>query len=314
MVSMTTSIQPVQSTTSSARLFGIMRRYPLFFYFFLAYAFSWLISLLYVLSIWGVLPGDYTFLLILKQWVGPALAGIVMTFVTTGTEGFRRLRQSCRQWRAGWQWYLFMLFGVPGLILLGIGILPGVLANFQGLPQGFLVRYLVYFVIVFFGVGLPEEIGWRGYALPRMQPRYGPLLGTFLLGVGWAFWHLMFFLMPDHGGGPGTGFGAFLKNFSIFFLMVLAMSVLFTWVYNHTRGSVFIASFLHAAIDTPQLVWLPLFLEVGTSNSAAGEASLNLALLLTFGGLALLILILTRGRLGYRPEQEQAEALEVSVA
>jgi membrane protease YdiL (CAAX protease family) len=239
----------------------------------------------------------------LKQWVGPALAGIVMTLVTTGKQGFRRLRHSCWQWRAGWQWYLFILLGVPALILLGIGIQPGVLARFQGLPQGFLVRYAVYFVIVFFGVGLPEEIGWRGFALPRMQPRFGPLLATLILGVLWACWHLMFFLMPDHGGGPGTGFGAFFKNFSIFFAMVLAMSVIFTWVYNHTRGSVFIASILHAAIDTPQLVWLPLFIEVGTSNSTAGETSVDLALLLTFGVLALLIVILTRGRLGYRPEQ-----------
>jgi membrane protease YdiL (CAAX protease family) len=252
--------------------------------------------------------------LILKQWVGPALAGIVMTFVTTGKEGFRRLRHSCRQWRAGWQWYLFILLGVPALILLGIGIQPGVLARFDGLPQGFLVRYAVYFVIVFFGVGLPEEIGWRGFALPRMQPRFGPLLATFLLGVGWAFWHLFFFLMPDHGGGPGTGFGALLKNFSIFFVMVLAISVLFTWVYNHTRGSVFIAGILHAAIDAPQLVWLPLFLEVGTSNSTSGETSLDLALLGTFGMLALLIVILTRGRLGYRPEQEPSEALEAGGA
>lgn len=299
---MSATSQPISTPRSLAQ---IMREHPLISFFFLSYAFSWIITLPYVLSIWGILPGNYTLALYIKQWVGPALAGIIMTRVTGGKAGLLRLRHSIRQWRAGWQWYLFILLGVPGLILLGVAIQPGALANFQGLPPQFLVNYLVYFVIVFFGVGLPEEIGWRGFALPRMQPRYGPLLGTLLLGGLWAFWHLLFFLMPDHGGGPGTDPIASLKNFSIFFLMVLAVSIVFTWVFNHTRGSVFMASLLHTAIDVPQLTWLPLFLEVGTSNSTAGETGLNLALLITFGALALLIILLTRGRLGYRPGQDR---------
>ena len=303
---MNTSIQSAQAVSSSKGLAHILRRHPLFWYFFLAYAFSWLVSLPYVLSLWDFLPGDYTTGLIFKQWVGPALAGIVMTLVTTGKEGFRHLRRRCWQWRAGWQWYLFILLGVPALLLVGILVQPGMLANYKGLPPRLLVNYLVYFVIVYFGVGLPEEIGWRGFALPRMQPRYGPLRSTLLLGVLWAGWHLFFFLMPDHGGGPGADLTATIKNFGIFFLMVMAMSILFTWVFNHTRGSVFMASLLHTAIDVPQLVWLPLFLEVGTSNSTAGEAGVDLALLLTFGVLALSIVILTRGRLGYRPEQQSS--------
>jgi membrane protease YdiL (CAAX protease family) len=282
-----------------------MRQYPLFFFFFMAYAFSWIISIPYVLSVWGILPGDYTIGFMLKQWMGPALAAIIMTGITEGKTGLLRLRQRLQQRRAGWQWYLFILLGIPVLILLGIIIQPGALASFQGLTPRLLVSYPMYFVAVFFGVGLPEEIGWRGFALPRMQQRYGPLLSTLLLGVLWAFWHLLYFLIPDHGGGPGTSFASFLTNFSIFFLMVVAISIIFTWVFNHTRGSILIASLVHAAIDTPQLVWVPLFLEVGESNSTVGETSLDLALLSTFGVLALLIVIMTRGRLGYQPGQEQ---------
>lgn len=298
---MNTSIQSGQSKTASRSLGQLLREHPLFSFFFLSYAFSWIISLPYVLSIWGVMPGNYMLGLIFKQWVGPALAGIVMTLLIEGKAGLRTFRRRWWQWRAGWQWYLFILLGVPGLILLGIVIQPGALAHFEGLPPHLLMNYLVYFVIVFFGVGLPEEIGWRGFALPRMQPRYGPLRATLLLGVLWAGWHLLFFLMPDHGGGPGTDPAALLKNFSIFFVMVMAMSIVFTWVFNHTRGSVFIASLVHTAIDVPQLVWVPLFLQVGTSNSTSGETGLDLALLVTFGVLALLIVLLTRGRLGYQP-------------
>ena len=83
-------------------------------------------------------------------------------------------------------------------------------------------------------------------------------------------------------------------NFAIFFLMVVALTIIFTWVYNYTQGSIFIASLVHTAIDAPQFVWVSLFLTVGQTNSAEGEAGLNLA-----------SLILTRGRLVYQSNLEQ---------
>ena len=241
---------------------------------------------------------------ILKPFAGPTLAAIIMTSITEGKAGLRSLRQRLRlrQGRVGWQWYLFILLGIPALILLGIIIQPGTLAGFQGLTPRLLVTYPVYFFAVFFAVALPEEIGWRGFALPRMQPRYGPLWGPLLLGVLWAFWHLLYFLTPDHGGGPGAGFGTFLTNFTIFFPTVVALAIIFTWVFNHTGGSIFIANLLHTSIDTPQLVWIPLFLAVTNGIPLPlAETSMDLALLIAFGVPALLIVILTRGRLGYQP-------------
>ena len=285
-----------QSPAAPRGLKQVMRQHPLFFFFFIAYAGSWIISLPYVLSVWGILPGNYSIAFILKPFVGPTLAAIIMTGITGGKAGLLRLGQRLTQWRAGWQWYLFILLGIPALLLLGIMLQPGTLASFHGLTPSLLVSYPVTFVIVFFGVALPEEIGWRGFALPRMQPRYGPLKGTLLLGVLWGFWHVLYFLTPDQGGGPGSNFATFLTNFPMFLLMAIALAIIFTWVFNHTRGSVFIATLLHASIDTPQLVWIPLFLAVGMT-------SLNLAALIGFGVPALLIVILTRGRLGYQPNQ-----------
>jgi membrane protease YdiL (CAAX protease family) len=295
---MKTSEDPTQSTSPSRGLQQVMRQHPLLFFFLMAYVFSWIISTPYVLSAWGILPGDYTVLFILKPFVGPTLAAIIMTGIIEGKVGLVRLRKRLGQRRASWRWYLFILLGIPALILLGIIIQPGVLASFQGLTPRILVSYPVYFVVVFFGVALPEEIGWRGFALPRMQPRYGPLWGTLLLGVLWAFWHFLYFLTPDHGGGPGTGFATLLTNFSIFFLTVVLLAIMFTWVFNHTGGSIFISNLIHAAIDTPQLVWIPIFL------AAMNETSIDLALLIGLGVPALLIVILTRGRLGYQPSQE----------
>ena len=199
---MKSSLQPSQPPSSPKKLREVMRQHPLFFFFLMSYAFAWIISIPYVLSTWNILPGDYTIAFILKPFVGPTLAAIIMTGLTEGRAGLRHLRDRLRHRWADWWWYLFILLGIPVLILLGIVIQPGTLASFQGLTPNLLWNYPVYFVAVFFGVALPEEIGWRGFALPRMQPRYGPLRGTLLLGLLWALWHLLYFLTPDHGGGP----------------------------------------------------------------------------------------------------------------
>jgi membrane protease YdiL (CAAX protease family) len=297
---MNTSMKSSQSTSTSRSLQQVMRRHPLFFFFLIAYTFSWIVMIPYVLSVWGNWRGDFTVIFVIKSF-GPALAAFVMTNLLEGKAGVRRLQQRIKQWRAGWPWYLFILVGIPALTLLGIIIQPGALAGFQGLPPLLLVSYAVYFVVVIFGGGpLGEEPGWRGFALPRMQPRYGPLWGTLLLGVGWCCWHFPDFLTPAQGGGPGTGLATILTNFSMFFLMVIALAIIFTWVFNHTAGSVFIAIVLHASVNTPQLVLVPLF-------PAVGYTSLLLAHLIGFGVTALLIVILTRGRLGYEPSQATAQ-------
>jgi membrane protease YdiL (CAAX protease family) len=304
--------QSGQTLSTSKSLQQIMREHPLFFFFLLSYGFSWIISLPYLLSVWGILSGDYTLALYLKQWLGPALAAVIMTRISGEKMGMVRLRHRIRQWRVHWIWYLFILLGIPALILLGIIILRGTFVDFQVFPPRILMNYPMYFVGIFFATGLPEEIGWRGFALPRMQRRYGSLRGSVLLGVLWAFWHLLSFFLPSHGGGPNVSFAAILINFLVFSLMVVALTVIFTWVFNHTQGSIFIASLVHTAINVPQLAWAPLFFEVGLFNSTAGELALNQAYLIGFGMFALLLLILTPGRLGYQPTQEEFAGVRTS--
>lgn len=278
----------------------MIRQHPLTFYFLFAYAISWILEIPYLLSGWGILAGNFTIAFVLKGF-GPSLSAIIVTSVLEGKEGRLRLRNRITQWRAGWKWYLFSLVGIPVLVMLGIIVQPGMLASFEGVQALLLVTYPVTFVVVFLGGGpLGEEIGWRGFALPRMQPRFGPLRGTLLLGVLWTFWHLPDFLdSAAQGGGPGTSFSNFLTNFSTFFLMVLALAIIMTWVFNHTAGSLLIALLLHASVNTPQLTLVPLFTAVDISR-------LDLAGLAGFGVTALLIVFLTRGRLGYDSSKEPA--------
>ncbi len=278
-----------------------MLRHPLLSFFCMAYAFSWIMSIPAILAEWGFLPAAlFQIFFLIKAFAGPFLAGAIMVNLTEGKAGMGRFWRRFIQVRAGWQWYLMILLGIPALFLLGIVIQPGTLASFQGLPHNspayYLINYLVTFVITFlFGGPLAEEPGWRGFALPRMQPRYGPLKAALLLGVVWAFWHLPDFLTSAQGGGPGTGWGAFFTNLPIFVVMVTAISVVMTWVFNHTRGSLFIMILLHASINTSGI--LP---ELFPAANISIMTMSNLAMLFAIAAPALLIVILTRGRLGYR--------------
>ena len=166
-----------QSKTSSRNLKQWIQRHPLFSYFFLAYAFSWIVFIPYVLGEWGYLQGNYTFFYFLHVF-GPAIAAIVMTSVTAGKAGLYELRQRIRQVRVSSKWYLFILLGIPALVMLGIAVLPGAMSSFKGFTTNLLIGYPFSLVAVFLGVGLGEEPDWRGFALPRMQKQYGSFWGT----------------------------------------------------------------------------------------------------------------------------------------
>ena len=129
-----------------------------------------------------------------------------MTGITEGMIGIRRLLRRYVLWRVEFRWYLFVLLGLPAIELMGAIIVPGALASFDPtkLPA-LLISYVPFFVITFLlGGPLGEEPGWRGFALLRLQPLHGPLIGSLILGVLWASWHLPLFWSGVWSGGAGA--------------------------------------------------------------------------------------------------------------
>jgi len=268
-----------------------LQKHPLLSFFILAYAISWILSIPFILSEWGVLHGDYRVAFVAKSF-GPFAAALIVTWITEGKEGISRLRGRIRQWKAGWVWYLIILIGIPALLIIGILVQPGAVTGFLGITPAVIVSYLVSFVIVAFGGGpLGEEPGWRGFALPRLQTTHGPLKGTLLLGLIWTGWHMPDFLTSAQGGGPGVPVNTLLVNFGLFLLLVTAIAVILTWVFNHTGGSILLAILAHASVNTPQVALIPQFPAVTTMV-------LNTAALIGFGAAAVVIVIITKGRLG----------------
>jgi membrane protease YdiL (CAAX protease family) len=227
--------------------------------------------------------------------LGPTLSGFIMTGITEGRAGVRRLLRRIVLWRVGLRWYLFALIGIPVVMALGTVILPGGLASIRSLGLGYVLSYLSVFPLVLvLGGPLFEEPGWRGFALPRLQPLHGPLVGTLILGLMWALWHLPQFLVPSWAeASGGRGLVAIVK----FVVIAIAFAIVTTWVFNNTKGSVFMAILVHASIDTFSIPMGALFSPSDVGNS----------ILLSFGVLVVVLVVLTRGRLGYREEEPESE-------
>jgi membrane protease YdiL (CAAX protease family) len=136
-----------------------------------------------------------------------------------------------------------------------------------------------------------------------MQTRWGPLAGAVILGVVWAAWHLTEYVAsPDFAATNG---GLTPQGFGIYVLDVISFSVITTWVFNHTRGSVLMAILVHTAINWSQLVTSGLFPAAGTNEMAP---------LFTFGLTALVLVVVTRGRLGYLQAGGEAGAVSKATA
>lgn len=275
-----------------------MRRHPLLFFFLIAFGFTWVCELI----VYGILQLPEAS--IGRAFIlGPTFAAFLMMAITQGRAGVLQLLRRCVLWRVGIPWYLFVLLGVPALMLLGFFLLPGAVAAFRTPGLGFAVSYLGPFILIFFGTSAFEEPGWRGFALPRLQQRSGPLVGTLVLGALWALWHLPLFLfVPGGFDGAGTGFVGIMGSYIAFSVGVIALAVIITWVFNNTRGSLLPVMLLHTSYDTAYSAMLPkLFPSLPVTPLINVLGNLNIVFILV----AVLVIVATRGRLGYQRYQRE---------
>jgi membrane protease YdiL (CAAX protease family) len=288
---------------------SVLARHPLVSFFVMAYAFSWIVWAPWVLGEdgAGLLPINISqtasgYLNATSILAGPTLAAFIMTATTEGREGVRRLLGRYVLWRVGLRWYLFALLGIPLIMVLGTMVYSMELPNLGALGgPSYLLSYLGYFALVtLLGGPLLEEGGWRGFALPRMERLHGPLLASLILGVLWALWHLPEFLVPSWAASSG---GGGVLGITLFTLTAITFTIVITWVFNNTRASLLLAILVHASIDTFGGTLAAIF--------PAKAVASAFPYMIGFGVVAVVLIVLTRGRLDYEQLAEAQSAPRV---
>jgi membrane protease YdiL (CAAX protease family) len=241
---------------------AFLKRHSLAIGIILMFLLTWPIDL----ANWGIVPIQFPFIVYLFLGWGFIFASVIMTGLTLGKDGVVALLKRYVQWRVGWQWYLAAFLLAPSLIVLAVYInaaLVGVPPDFSTVMAHKIfggAAYLPLFILPFFLVDLisnGEEIGWRGYVLPRLQAKYSALTSTLILGVIWGFWHLPKYL--SHWNAV---------SFAWFMVHAMAYAVILTWLYNNTKGSLLLVAISHASSNTAGL-FMPMTNTVSSENMNA---------------------------------------------
>ena len=224
---------------------------------------------------------------ILTGWF-PGIAAILVAAVVTGKAGVRELLSRFLIWRVGFRWYFSSVFLLAFLILGGIGLhvfYGGIMPVIPAAGTPFWQIALVFIVFVLLGVLInTEEIAWRGFALPRLQDRYGALAAALLITVPEVMLHLPLFWVESN---------PFFQTVGIYWFSAFSAGVVFIYVYtfNMTEGSLLIVTLLHAS----QNAWANL---LSDNTVRPFQFTVVLIWVVTVG-----LVAVTRGRLGYQPEK-----------
>ena len=222
------------------RFTALARQRPLGSFFALAYGISWGATLIVLAAshfdLVDLSPLD-TGLIFVSMLLGPCVSGLMLTALLEGRLGLRRVGASLRNWQAGIRWYALALLTMPLLLCATLWLL-GVFVD-----AAFLPRFQWQLFAVGLVAGTFEEVGWTGFATPRLLVRHRPFIAGLLLGLLWALWHaLVDFRQNFHAMGV-----AWLLEFVVFYVASLtAYRLLMMRLYVNTR-SLLLAVLMHAS-------------------------------------------------------------------
>jgi len=235
---------------------SFVKKNPLLCFFGLAYAISWVIWLPLIYGrfkfgwiTWEGNPWREAKTIIgIMGALGPALAAVIVTGITEGKEKVKGLLKRLVQWRVNIVWWLVGFFG--WWCLVSLNTLAYGLSSLQNVAFAFLISLVNIPVIIavlqlpfLFGM-IGEELGWRGYAMPKLLEKYNPIVASIILSMPWIFWHAPLAVFEGWRGHMP------ILEFALsYILLVIPLTVIFTFFYQKVNGSVLLVIVFHRAFN-----------------------------------------------------------------
>jgi uncharacterized protein len=236
-----------------------IQQHPLLAYYALTFTVSWGGSLWVIGGLGKIpIPPEEMARVFLPAYLataaGPSMVGILMTGIVGGREGLRDLFSRLIKWRAGVRWYAIAVVSAPlsvvgtllALSLFSPEFLPGFLTPTGSASPSVLTFPLGVVVVLSLFNGIVEELGWTGFAIPRMNPRYGVFMTGLSVGLLWGAWHFVSNLALSGGSTGPVPLAPFMAVLLFSFLPPYRM--LMVWVYDHTQ-SLLMAVLMHVSLD-----------------------------------------------------------------
>ncbi|MBG6129423.1 membrane protease YdiL (CAAX protease family) [Aquimarina sp. EL_43] len=237
---------------------GIRAKHLLLIYFLLTFLISWT-GLVFIMGIDGFtgqkeVPDSQIPLLFLAMCAGPFIAGLLVNYFENGKASFKQLITRIGKWKVSTQWYAIALFSAPLLFGLTYVALSSFSSKFS--PILFSTDDLLFLVLggILGGIvaGFFEEIGWTGFAVPRLRQHFNIGTTGLIVGVIWGVWHLPLFMDSDPDEDIPLAILLIIKLVT----HLPAFRILMVWVYDHTQ-SLCIIILMHMSLTTSTMIFQP---------------------------------------------------------
>ena len=287
---------------------AFFKRYPVLTYYVLTFVISW--SAIAWVIVTGGIPATKEGMnavlpvAIVAMLLGPSAAGLLMTGVVDGRAGFRALGARLGKWRVGVRWYVIAIFLIPLVLLLGFMVLAQFsLVYLPGIfTAGDKSSRLTMGIMSGLAVGILEELGWTGFANPKLRLRYSILFTGIIMGVLWGAWHIAGHVVLASGAySAPLSPTVYIVTRGLGFLIgqLVAIRVLIVWVHDRT-GSLLLAMLMHWTYTASTMILEP------TGISGVPLMIYDVVAALTMWIVVAVVALISRGTLEARRPHEDA--------
>ena len=220
----------------------MMKKHLGFLFVALTYILTWSVEIPVALTKYGYATINISKGLQTICTLSPGIAAIILTGIFFKKSGLKILCKKIVKWRVRFRWYVLMIF--LSIVLSGLSLLLFNWMYAQINKPDHVYNFVFYFILILPLSALWEEIGWRGFLLPILQEKYTPMKASLIIGFVWGLWHLPIYLALNPYGDKTIIYFLFM------FIGCFALSIIETWFYNSTKGSLLICILFHNTINT----------------------------------------------------------------